>query len=268
MTAILLTLLIQAKADDKAAAAAVAEFQKAFAGTEDQRADALGKLAGIRHDRVFAELAKCLSPKEADKVKIRAIELLAEMDHPTAAKILADSVKTFLENKPVMSALTKASEKVLWDNFHQALAEPLLIASLGGARMAGDKEFSDMAWSYMDVAEKEKALAALEGLCKLLTKIEEGKKSGFRAPTDDYENKIKRVLRAVTGQDKSNAKDYLSAGKSLRSQTGNLTFSMWCPATGQRWDRKGNDAKAACPHHPDKKDASKCASVVALTRAP
>lgn len=257
----------QSKESDKKIEDALVAFGKAFAGTEAQKVEAIGKLSGLKHEKVFAELARCLVPKQSEAVRVKAIEVLSESDHPAVAKILADSVKPNLESRKVAKALVKAIGLVNWDIFHTALCEPLMLATLGGPAAAGDKEYGEAGWDYMGIVEKDAPVCAIDGFVKLLAKIEEGRRAGYRAPTDEWENRLRKCLKICTGAEKPTSKDYATYWKSSKTaQAQNLTYVIWCPATWKRWEHKGNDAKAFCPHHSDKTAASGETPITALTR--
>jgi hypothetical protein len=84
-----------------------------------------------------------------------------------------------------------------------------------------------------------------------------------------YENRLKKWYKLCTGSEKKSSAEHSGWWKGARgSMAASFTTSMWCPATLKRWERKGGDAKSTCPHHEDKKAASKDASVVALTSGP
>jgi hypothetical protein len=259
-------LALAAPQDRKVEEALVA-FGKAMAGAEAQRIEAVKTLSGLPNEKVYIELGRALKDS-SDAVRAGALEVLGEYDHPNVGRILADAVKPNMDRKKVLAALVKAIAKVNWDACHQAISEPLLLATQGGRKAAGDQEYSDIAWEYLENVEKNGAVYAIEGLYKLLWKIEEGRQYGFRAPTDDYENRIRKILKMITGVEKPKSKDYEQYWKSNKTRilTG-CTYVMWCPQTGKRWERKGMDAKSYCPHHSDKNSGAADGSVPALTRA-
>jgi hypothetical protein len=265
MTAILiLSLLAQSKAADKAVDEAIVAFGKGFAGPEEKKIEAIEKLRGLYHERVFAELQKCLNAKESPVVRAKAIEVLGENDHPNVAKILADSVKSNAETKQVLRAIVKSLPKCNWDIIHQALCEPLLM-STQNQKTSSDKEFGEIGWEYLGLVEKDAPIAAVDGLLKLLAKYEESRRAGYG--TGDWYKKVLACLKACTQSDKESSKDIAAFWKSAKTaNAGNFVYSYWCPSSLKRWDKKGGDAKAFCPHHGDKEQAKKDASVPALTK--
>jgi hypothetical protein len=192
------------------------------------------------------------------------VEALGQSDHPTVARMLADAVKHNAESSLVLAALVKAAKTVNWDVLHQALCEPLLL-STQNPKLSGNRGFSDAAWAYLVLVEAEAPVAAIDGMLKLLAKYEENRRQGYGQ--SDWDKKLRACLKLCTGVDKPAAKDWAAYWKTAKTaQAGAFTYVLWCPATGQRWDRKGNDAKAFCSHHEDKQAAQGDNSAVALTR--
>lgn len=252
MTAVL-TLLILAQSQN--VDEALVAFGKAFNGPEEKRLAAIETLRGLMYDKVYAELAKCLSVKESPNVRAKAVEVLGEMDHPTVARILSDAVKPNAETKEVLKAMAKAISKVNWDIFHAALCETILM-NTQNPKFTGQKEFSDAAWDYLILVEREAPVAAVDGLLKLFAKYEESRRAGYG--TGDWYKKVEACVKACTGVEKASVKEYAAYWKSARAQLApKFTYSYWCPGTKQRWEKKGSDAKAGCPNHPDKKDQAK-----------
>jgi hypothetical protein len=94
--------------------------------------------------------------------------------------------------------------------------------------------------------------------------MEEGKRYGFKAKDDEYETKVRDLLKKLTGESKSDSNQYKAAWGGLKSaNAAKYTLEMFCPVTGKRWEKKAADARAACPCH--EKPGGKCGSVVALT---
>jgi hypothetical protein len=260
MTLLLLALLLQ----DKKVEDALVEFGKAFTGTEEKKLEALEKLKGLKHEKVFAELAKALNGKEPENVRAKAVEILGEFDHPSVAKILADAVKANVESKAVLKAMVKAIQTVNWDNFHAALCDPLL-QTMRNPKTSGDQAYGAIAWDYLGFVEKEHPTAAIDGMIKLLQQYEDDRRAGYGV--SDWNKKLQTCLKNCTGAEKTSAKDWLAYWKKVKDNS-TLQLVYWCPATQKRWDRKSNDAKASCPHHEDKRAASKESPVLALTRYP
>jgi len=259
MTIVLtLLLLAQSKNVDEA----IVAFGKAFAGPDEKKLEAIEKLRGIMHDKVYVELQKCLNAKESPAVRAKAVEVLGEMDHPTVAKILSDAVKPNAESKEVLKAMSKAIAKVNWDIFHTALCETILM-NTQNPKFTGQKEMSDAAWDYLVLVEQQAPIAAVDGLLKLFAKYEESRRAGYG--TGDWYKKVEACVKACIGVEKPSAKDYAAYWKGAKPQlTAKFTYSYWCPGNMQRWEKKGSDAKAGCPTHPDKKDQSK--EQLALTK--
>jgi hypothetical protein len=234
---------------------AVAEFSKAYkAGTVVAKAQAIPLLKGLVHDKVFAQLAPCI--KDDPLVRLEALKVLAEMDHPKSAKLLAESVALNKSSLEHMKVLLKASETVVWDEFYGSFAKDF-------AKQAFDGVLYEIYWYFMDHIDKNAAIACVDGLILVFHEIDEGRRFGFKAPNDEFENKMMKCFKTCTGESKgyNEIKAFWNSNRgSVAAKCKNV---MWCPLTGKRWERKPGDAKAACPHHEDKK--TKCSSVVALT---
>jgi hypothetical protein len=233
---------------------AIKQFHKDYKGTGAQKSDAVAKLAGLVHDKIFVELTPCL--KDEDLVKKKALEVLSGMDHPTSADLLASCVGDYLRSKELTEALLKAADKLKWDRFYAELANKLLDKCF-------DKDLSPVTYQFLGNLERTGPISAVDGLIKMLKKLEDNAKNGGGNP--QYMEQAKKALKSCTGEDKATSADYEKWWKANREAAlQNCRVVQWCKATCKRWDRKYSDSKAYCPHHGDKKLAMKDTPVVAF----
>lgn len=237
---------------------AIANYQKAIKGaTQAGKAQAIAMLDGLCHEKVIAELGNAM--KDDPLVRKEVIKVLSKMDHPMVGKVFAANIKLNTKDLEMIKTFLKAMETCMTDDFVYAFGLDL-------AKQAFQGEFAEPYWDYMALCEKRGAIHCVDGLIKVLYDIEEGKRFGFRAKDDDFENKVRQMLKQMTIDGKSDANQYKSAWPGMKSaNVPKYTFEMYCPSAQKRWDRKGSDTKATCPFHDDKKAAQKCPSVVALT---
>ena len=246
---------------EKTVAKAVADFQKAFASkSESDRAGAVDMLRDLPHDKVFVELAKCLA--DAPSVRRRAVAALATMDHPRSAELLAGAVKGNLGDKGILDELVNAMNRQAWDVFFAAMGENLI------ADKAMDPAFTGTVFIVITTAERTGSVAFIEPLIKCLKVIDEKTSDPNNQLTGnaaEYVAGIRKALVACSGQTLGNAAAYESWWKKNKAAAlQKARWVMWCKATGNRWDRSGADAKAFCPHHEDKQQASRETAVVAM----
>jgi hypothetical protein len=233
---------------------AIKTFKKEYKGTGAQKADAVAKLAGLVHDKIFTEISPCL--KDEDLVKKKALEVLSGMDHPTSANLVASCVADALRSKEMIEAVLKAADKLMWDQIYSELANKLLDKCF-------DSQLSGTTYQFLGTLERKGPVSCVEGLIKLLKKLEDNAKTGGGNP--QYMEQAKKAMKSCSGEDKPNSKDYevwWKANKEAALRAARVVH--WCKATGKRWDRRYDDAKAYCPHHGDKKLASKDPIVIAF----
>lgn len=244
---------------EKKVAETLANFQKAAKGaTQAGLAQAIPMLDGLNHDKVIAELGNCMKGSD-EMVKLEAIKVLSKLDNPAAARVLAQNIKPNTKSLTVIKAIAGCLKTVAYDELYASFGFDL-------AKQAFDGDFAEPYWDYLGLVDDQAAIMAVDGLVKMLWEMEEGKRFGFKAPDDQYENKVRGLLKKLTGEQKASSNDYKSAWGGIKSANASkYLYIMWCPVTQKRWERKGNDAKAVCPHHEDKRGGAKCGSVVALT---
>jgi hypothetical protein len=214
-------------------------------------------LDGLCHERVIAELGNAM--KDDPMVRKEVIKVLSKMDHPMVGKVFAANIKSNAKDLEMVKMFAKAMETCMTDDFVYSFGLDLFKQAFQG-------DFAEPYWDYMALCEKRGAIHCVDGLIKVLWDIEEGRRYGFRAKDDDFENKTRDMLKRLTCEAKSNADQYKAAWPALKgSNAAKYTYEMWCPTAQKRWDKKGSEPKATCPYHDDKKAAQKCASVVALT---
>jgi hypothetical protein len=130
-----------------------------------------------------------------------------------------------------------------------------------------DPNCTQTACIVLQIAERIGSVAFIEPLIKSLKAVDDKIGEGGRLTGDSaaYVELIRKALRACTGVDQANGAAYESWWKkSKASVLQKARCVMWCKATGNRWDRAGNDSKATCPHHPDKQQAGRETPVVAM----
>jgi predicted metalloendopeptidase len=250
----------------------VADAIKAFKtdcskGGDGIKSDAIKKLAELFKDKsiveklgtdpmekVLAELTPCL--KETDLVRKTAIQAIATIDHPLSGDALASAVGDCMKSKDLAQAIVDASDKCKWDKLYAELSNRLMDKCF-------DKDLSGVLYGYLGMLEKGGPLSAVEGLIKLLKKIEDNDKNGSGNP--QYKEQVKKAIKSCTGEDKATSKDYETWWKANKEQImGKARIVHWCSQTGLRWDALASDSKAYCSHHGDKKLASKDKPIVAF----
>lgn len=259
----------QAQKDmEKKVADAIKAFKKEYTGTDVAKVDAIAKLVasindkamlekfgGLVYEKVVPELTPCL--KEADMVRKKAIEAVAGMDHPMSGDALAGIVADCIKSKDLAQALVKACDKCKWQNFLGEMSNKLLDKCF-------DKDLSPVCYEFLGVLERVGPISAVDGLIKLLKKIEDNNKNSA-TPNDGYAQQVVKACKSCTGEDKATSKDYEVWWKANKDAVmSKARLIHWCSLTAKRWDSAASDSKAYCPNHGDKKLAGKDKPIIAL----
>jgi len=229
---------------------ALAEFRKTYSGKDFERADAMKKLSGMKHEKVVQEVAK-FATTDTDIVREVAIGVLAELNHPKSAEALAAAFKVNLTNKKILEALLKAMEKMQWD-----------VLILGSTALVDDfvkdatTEKSTMIWTLMQTMKKVRAIVALEPMIKLLKKTEEMAKANPAEGNVKFKEENILVLKGLSGQNFTTHKDWESWYKQASAQLQqNAIIVHWCEKSWAHWEKLATE-KRKCPHHQDEKKKS------------
>jgi hypothetical protein len=255
----LVVAVLSFQSQEDTVAQAVADFQKAFAGSEQNKIDALDHLRDLAHDKVFPEFAKALA--DAPAVRAKAIDVLSAIDHPKAAEMLSAAVKSNIGEKATRDALLNALNRVQWDAYYAAVADSLADKML-------DPALTGQAFLMVSIAERIGSPAFADALIRGLKIVEEKLNEGGARLTgnaDEYLGGLRRSIKACTGEEKATGAEYETWWKKNKApllKKGREV--LWCKSSGRRWDRAAGDAKAICPHHEDKQQASRDAAIVAL----
>lgn len=240
------------QSEDETATRAVADFQKAFAGSESSRIDAIDHLRDLAHDKVFPEFAKALS--DAPAVRAKAIGVLSAIDHPKAAELLVGAVKTGMAEQVTRDALLNALNRVQWDAYYSAVADALADKML-------DPALTTQAFIMVSIAERIGSPAFADALIRGLKAVEDKLNEGGARLTgngEEYLAGIRRAIKACTGVEKATGAEYDTWWKKNKAALLKKGRELlWCKTTGRRWDRAAGDSKAHCPHHEDKQKASR-----------
>jgi len=255
----LVAALLLFQSQDETVAKAVADFQKAFAGSESSKIEAIDHLRDLAHDKVFPEFAKALSDTPA--VRAKAIDVLAAIDNPKAVEMLAAAVKNNIAEKVTRDALLNALNRLQWDVYYAAVADSLADKML-------DPTLTGQAFMMVSIAERIGSPAFADALIRGLKIVEEKLNEGGTRLTgngEEYIAGIRRAIKACTGEEKATGAEYETWWKKNKAATLKKGREvLWCKTSGRRWDRAAGDSKAICPHHEDKQQASRDAIVVAM----
>lgn len=229
---------------------ALAEFRKTYAGKDFERADAMKKLAGMKHEKVVQEIAKFVAT-DSDIVREVAIGILADLNHPKSAEALAAGFKVNLANKKIVETLLKAMEKMKWD-----------VLILGSAALIDDfvkdatTEKSTMIWTLMQSMKKVRALVAIEPMIRLLKKTEDMAKQNPAEGNVKFKDENIAVLKGLSGQNFATHKDWETWSKQALAQLQqNAIIVHWCEKSWEHWEKLSTE-KRKCPHHQDEKKKS------------
>jgi hypothetical protein len=242
---------------------ALKEFRKNYRGSEADKLAALDGLKGIVDEKVLAELTRAIGDTPA--IRARAVGLIAAIDHPRSAEMLAGMVRANLADPVVMGALCDAVVQLRWDSFIAAIAGPMLVDKIYDK----DKQMAKHSATLALRAELVGSLAFVEPLIQVTLKLEKtmaGVKDLKKWPNfEAYRNNALRALKACTGEDKADGASYDAWWRANKSQAqARARQVMWCKATGKRWDKRPDDGGAYCPHHDDKAAAKADGSIVAM----
>lgn len=162
----LLTLFTQANPDDKAAekaaAAAVEAFEKAYKGNEADKVAAIAELTTIQHVKTANRLASLLSSSDSMKVRYAAISALGKFSEQRkgAGSLLANALTAATKDPGLYGAICSALED---------LKEPSTVYTL--TRYFQDKDIA-LARRTMEAAGKIGSSAAIDPLIAVVVHSE------------------------------------------------------------------------------------------------
>jgi hypothetical protein len=251
-------LLLQSSKDqqkefEKQVAKAVSDFDKAWGA--GRKVEALDLLKGLQHEKAVQAASRALA--DSPEIKRKGIEILASIDHPKAAEVLAKAVKPNSSDKEMMAAFSKAADKCQWDIYYAALSDYLLTVQ------PTDNATAQNIFTIVMAAEKLGSMAFVDGLIKTLQMADQLKKDDEN--TKKFREQVIKSLKACTGEELADAKAYENWWKNNRQKAEALArYIMWCPVTLKRWDKKSTDTRAYCPNHGDKAVALRDAQIIAV----
>lgn len=250
------------------ARSAVASFRKAYekADSQGSQSEALAKLKGkdgriLLHDLVVDELIKVAG--DGATVAIAVARSVRDQDHPGAAQVLAAIVRKYPEGWEVLGEVAEGLSVVQWQDVFEAMGE-ILGNALSGEGAPGLETASKVVLA----AERTRAVAMIEPLANFLKSLEAAAERSNGLPgsrLEELRTAVIAALEACSGLEKVHNHASFAAEWKERatSQMERARISVWCAATGRRFERKPEDP-AECPHHAQGRPAKETLHIDAL----